>query len=378
MVTFMDGATTIGTGTVSGGIATLTYPFAAAGGHPITATYGGDSNHLGSTSGAVSQSVVNAVPTNAKPVAYDKAIAITVKPFHDDNDDDDRHCHNEFDRRQGDGHFWNRHWQDDDDDWDREWERDADDAHGVRITLTATDVDSSRLTFRIVTGPQHGLLSRVRRAMCQPDGTGCSARVIYVPQPHYTGGDTFTYVANDGTSDSNVATVVVNLVPPFVTFNQGAWGAPPHGENPGDFLSDNFLTVFSSGVVIGSGKTLTFQSASKVEKFLPAGGQPGVLAASAINPSTSKGGVLAGSVLALQLNVAFSSAGITRAGLGSLTVTKGPLKNKTVNQVLALANGVLGGTQSLPSGVSLSDLNDVVSRINDNYASGHDDKGYLQ
>jgi hypothetical protein len=55
------------------------------------------------------------------------------------------------------------------------------------------------------------------------------------------------------------------------------------------------------------------------------------------------------------------------------------LKNKTVDQVLTLANTVLGGnTAALPAGVSLSDLNDVVSRINDNYASGHDDKGYLQ
>jgi hypothetical protein len=59
-VTFLDGSTSIGTGTVgAGGVATLPTATLAQGTHSITAQYGGDANFSGSTSPAVSQ-VVNA------------------------------------------------------------------------------------------------------------------------------------------------------------------------------------------------------------------------------------------------------------------------------------------------------------------------------
>src|SRR5262249_39028176 len=35
----------------------------------------------------------------------------------------------------------------------------------------------------------------------------------YTPDSGYSGTDSFTYVANDGTADSNVATVTLNVVP---------------------------------------------------------------------------------------------------------------------------------------------------------------------
>jgi Bacterial Ig-like domain (group 3)/Putative Ig domain len=49
-VTFLDGSTSLGTGTLSAGQAALTTSALAAGSHSITATYGGDSNFLGSSS----------------------------------------------------------------------------------------------------------------------------------------------------------------------------------------------------------------------------------------------------------------------------------------------------------------------------------------
>jgi hypothetical protein len=223
----------------------------------------------------------------------------------------------------------------------------------------------------------------VRKVSCTPDGHGgtlCTARVIYFPQPHNAAGDSFTYQASDGVLNSAPATVTINIVPPFTTFTQGEWGSTSNGQNPGWFLAANFAAVYGAGgsVAIGAGsKTLTFNGAAAIKNFLPAGGKAGVLTASANNPTSSKGGVFAGQVLALQLNVDFSAALKTRAGLGALVLTKGALKGQTVAQVLTLANSALGGG-ALPAGMSISDLSDIVSKINDNYDRGKEDDGDLK
>jgi len=57
MVTFKDGTTTLGTGTLSGGKAMLTTSTLAAGSHSITAVYGGDANFTSSTSPVLTQKV---------------------------------------------------------------------------------------------------------------------------------------------------------------------------------------------------------------------------------------------------------------------------------------------------------------------------------
>jgi hypothetical protein len=57
-VTFTDGTTWIGAGTLSGGVVTITRSNLTVGTHPITATYNGDSNSAKSSSAVVNQ-VVN-------------------------------------------------------------------------------------------------------------------------------------------------------------------------------------------------------------------------------------------------------------------------------------------------------------------------------
>ena len=58
LVAFVDGSTVLGTGTVSGGVATLTTTAIHAGSYTITAVYLGDGNYSESTSGPVSLMVV--------------------------------------------------------------------------------------------------------------------------------------------------------------------------------------------------------------------------------------------------------------------------------------------------------------------------------
>jgi hypothetical protein len=57
-VTFVDGSTTLGPGTLSGGVATYMTSSLAAGSHSIVAQYGGDSTYAASNSGSLTQMVV--------------------------------------------------------------------------------------------------------------------------------------------------------------------------------------------------------------------------------------------------------------------------------------------------------------------------------
>jgi sugar lactone lactonase YvrE len=58
-ITFQDGTTTLGTGTLNSGVATFSTTSLAAGPHSVTAVYSGDAKDSASTSGAVSVSVSN-------------------------------------------------------------------------------------------------------------------------------------------------------------------------------------------------------------------------------------------------------------------------------------------------------------------------------
>ena len=71
----------------------------------------------------------------------------------------------------------------------------------VAITLQATDADSDPLTFIVTGQPQHGSV------------TQNGATVTYTPDANYNGTDTLTFTANDGTADSNSATVSIQVDP---------------------------------------------------------------------------------------------------------------------------------------------------------------------
>ena len=230
-----------------------------------------------------------------------------------------------------------------------------------------------------------------------------SGPLYYAASPSGMGG-------TSADSDPSPATVVVNgdnggnyidfgfyfnpaVYNTYMTWGQGAWGAKPRGNNVATLLNDWFSVMYPTedGVVIGLpdpkfSSTLTTTAA--IQEFLPQGGKPAALTQNYVDPV----GMLnwkhhnkaqhhrritefAGNVLALQLNVDFSAKGITRYGLGSLRLKSGPLASKTVNEVLVLANTALGGG-SLPSGLTLTDLNTVIDLINDNFDRGGN-KGYL-
>jgi uncharacterized delta-60 repeat protein len=78
------------------------------------------------------------------------------------------------------------------------------------IMLTANDSQGTLLTFSIVSGPSHGTLS----AIIQPTsaGTTQTASVFYTPNNSFSGQDSFTFIINNGVTNSTPATVTLPVV----------------------------------------------------------------------------------------------------------------------------------------------------------------------
>ena len=82
-VTFMDGSTTLGTGTISGGNATYSTAALTTGSHSISATYAGDANDNGSTSSSLTQVINQAnssltLASSSNPTTYGTSVTLTA------------------------------------------------------------------------------------------------------------------------------------------------------------------------------------------------------------------------------------------------------------------------------------------------------------
>jgi hypothetical protein len=73
----------------------------------------------------------------------------------------------------------------------------------VEVTLTCADPDGDDVTLETASGPAHGTLGAI-----------AGGKVTYTPAAHYSGPDSFTYRAGDGTATSAPATVSITVIPP--------------------------------------------------------------------------------------------------------------------------------------------------------------------
>ncbi len=69
------------------------------------------------------------------------------------------------------------------------------------ITLTGSDVDGDASISSVAGGPSHGTPS------------GVAPILTYTPASGYSGADSFTFVASDGTANSALATVSITVNP---------------------------------------------------------------------------------------------------------------------------------------------------------------------
>ncbi|MDB5309128.1 MAG: outer rane adhesin like protein [Gemmataceae bacterium] len=126
--------------------------------------------------------------------------------------------------------------------------------HPATGQLVATDPDSPTLSYAVVAAPQHGSV-RV------DPGTG---RYTYTPATGYAGPDGFTFKANDGQLDSNVAAVDVTVTPetdPPVAADDAystAENTPLVVGLPSGQGTNSLTMVSAPGDYIGQGHTYSF------------------------------------------------------------------------------------------------------------------------
>src|SRR5204863_412426 len=93
-----------------------------------------------------------------------------------------------------------------------------------------TDEDGDTLTSIVVSQPTHGAVT-----------LNTNGSFTYTPALNYNGSDSFTYKANDGTADSNVATVTLSVA--------AVNDAPVAGNDSYNATEDTPLTIVAPAVL---------------------------------------------------------------------------------------------------------------------------------
>jgi hypothetical protein len=122
------------------------------------------------------------------------------------------------------------------------------------ITLVGTDSNNDPLQYTIVTQPSHGTITG-----------GTTASRTYTPATDYVGTDSFTFKVNDGTVDSNTATVSITVQQTTPT---GSYNYSPSlsltGSNYQDITSTNALQLAQFSVAAWFKTTANFGSDSMI------------------------------------------------------------------------------------------------------------------
>ncbi|MDP3992074.1 MAG: putative Ig domain-containing protein [Nanoarchaeota archaeon] len=137
----------------------------------------------------------------------------------------------------------------------------------VSIMLTASDTDNDALTFSIVSNPSHGTLSNFNST---------SGMVTYTPNVNHTGSDSFTFKVNDGTADSNVATVSITVNP------VGVNNPPIITSTPVTQVDEGANYVYDVNATDADGDTLTY-SLTQAPSWLSINSATGLITGTAQN-----------------------------------------------------------------------------------------------
>ena len=122
----------------------------------------------------------------------------------------------------------------------------TDEDKALDITLNANDSNGDDVAYDVVNAPAHGTL------------TGTAPNLTYTPEADFNGADSFTFSANDGTVDGNIATVSINVnaINDAPSFAIGA--EQTVDENAGSQSVAEFATQISAGPADENGQKLNF------------------------------------------------------------------------------------------------------------------------
>jgi hypothetical protein len=147
-------------------------------------------------------------------------------------------------------------------------------------------------------------------------GLGSTARVL---------DDEFTNLTGVGLTACNTITIGVRDCNPgigdcgwrngdMISYGQESWGGDRTTSTAAGLLYAQFDAQYPGGLEVGvgtaAGFSMIFTSGDRVLFYAPGTGTPGPLTADLVDPSSTASGVFGGQVLALQVNVDFSDAGL--------------------------------------------------------------------
>ncbi|MDB5738993.1 MAG: outer rane adhesin like protein [Alphaproteobacteria bacterium] len=187
------------------------------------------------------------------------------------------------------------------------------------VLANDTDVDGDPLTSAIVTNAGHG------NVVLNPDGS-----FTYTPTNGYVGGDSFTYKANDGSLNSNTATVTLT-----VTANPHLFPGTPGDDNlTGTSGDDTFIASTGNDTYNGLGGTDTLLFNSSTGPLTVDLGNP--------SPQTIGGGYGNDTLLNLEnVDTSATSSNNTLTGNASNNVLTGGAGDDTL--IATAGNDVLDG-----------------------------------
>ncbi|MFZ4664325.1 MAG: tandem-95 repeat protein, partial [Caldilineaceae bacterium] len=184
------------------------------------------------------------------------------------------------------------------------------------ITLNATDVEGSALTYAITDQPTHGAVS-VR-----------GSTAIYTPTADYNGSDSFTFTASDGDATSNVATISLTVT---------AISDAPVANNGSSTTNEDTPTTITLSATDGDGDALTYAITNQ-----PAHGTVSVSGSTATyTPTADYNGSDSFTFTASDGGATSNAATVT------LTVT-------AVNDTPVASNGSSTTTEDTPTSITLS------------------------
>ncbi|MCB0768301.1 MAG: T9SS type A sorting domain-containing protein, partial [Flavobacteriales bacterium] len=201
-----------------------------------------------------------------------------------------------------------------------------------------------------------------------------------------TSSGTYTVVVTDSRGCTGTCTTTIELPAGndcmgTRTETQEVWGATPSWNNAAGFMANNFAAAFPAPnyLTIGCGtRRLRLTSSNAVTAFLPSYGTIARLPYGLMQNPTNYGNTFAGQLVALKLSVRFdeydNAYSPSTTLLKDMVVADGLFAGWTVQQVIDAADEKIG---SCGNTYTREALNDALTAINQGYAGGTVNSGYL-